>query len=293
MKLRDALSDRKFVVTSEIQAPIDEEPETLIQRLDQVRGRLDGITVPELDLEGVVGDTIKTCEILKKNRFETIYQTTTRDKPRPQLQKDLLSAHHAGVENLLVFTEDYRITGDSLQEMMFFHVDSGKLASVLDHLREGVGVDETALPGPAEFVVGAGVESRWGKDVPDLEKREMEEMARIGSGYFLTTPVFDLERFEKFMRQVGGFGIPVIAEVLILRTAGMARFLNRHVKSGLVPEHVIRKLAGSLDRQKASIELFTEIVSGLKDLCQGIHIITIGGEEKLRQYLDAARLKRL
>jgi 5,10-methylenetetrahydrofolate reductase len=293
LKLRDALSDRKFVVTSEIQAPIDEEPETLIQRLDQVRGRLDGITVPELDLEGVVGDTIKTCEILKKNRFETIYQTTTRDKPRPQLQKDLLSAHHAGVENLLVFTEDYRITGDSLQEMMFFHVDSGKLASVLDHLREGVGVDETALPGPAEFVVGAGVESRWGKDVPDLEKREMEEMARIGSGYFLTTPVFDLERFEKFMRQVGGFGIPVIAEVLILRTAGMARFLNRHVKSGLVPEHVIRKLAGSLDRQKASIELFTEIVSGLKDLCQGIHIITIGGEEKLRQYLDAARLKRL
>jgi methylenetetrahydrofolate reductase (NADPH) len=293
LKLRDALSDRKFVVTSEIQAPIDEEPETLIQRLDQVRGRLDGVTVPELDLEGVVGDTIKTCEILKKNRFETIYQTTTRDKPRPQLQKDLLSAHHAGVENLLVFTEDYRITGDSLQEMMFFHVDSGKLASVLDHLREGVGVDETALPGPAEFVVGAGVESRWGKDVPDLEKREMEEMARIGSGYFLTTPVFDLERFERFMRQVGGFGIPVIAEVLILRTAGMAQFLNRHVKSGLVPEHVIRKLAGSLDRQKASIELFTEIVSGLKDLCQGIHIITIGGEEKLRQYLDAARLKRL
>jgi len=293
MKLRDALSERKFVVTSEIQAPIDEDPQTLIQNLEQVRGRLDGVTVPELDLEGVVGDTIKTCEILRKNRFETIYQTTTRDKPRPQLQKDLLSAHQAGVENLLVFTEDYRITGDSLQEMMFFHVDSGKLASVLEHLREGVGVDEIALPGPAEFVVGAGVESRWGKDVPDLEKREMEQMARIGSGYFLTTPVFDLERFEKFMRQVGGFGIPVIAEVLILRTAGMARFLNRHVKSGLVPEHVIRKLAGSLDRQKASIELFTEIVSGLKDLCQGIHIITIGGEEKLRQYLDAARLKRL
>ena len=293
MKLRDALNERKFVVTSEIQAPIDEEPDALIQRLERVRGRLDGVTVPELDLEGVVGDTIKTCEILRKNRFESIYQTTTRDKPRPQLQKDLFSAHQAGVENLLVFTEDYRITGDSLQEMMFFHVDTGKLASVLEHLREGVGVDETPLPGSAEFVLGAGVESAWGKDVPDLEKREMEEMVKIGSGYFLTTPVFDLERFEKFMRQVGPFGMPVIAEVLILRTAGMARFLNRHVKSGIVPDHVIRKLAQSPDRKKASIELFAEIVSGLKDLCQGIHIITIGGEENLRQYLDAARLKRL
>lgn len=293
MKLRDALRERKFVVTSEIQAPIDEDPEALIHRLERVRGRLDGVTVPELDLEGVVGDTVKTCEILRKNRFESIYQTTTRNKPRPQLQKDLFSAHQAGVENLLVFTEDYRITGDSLQEMMFFHVDTGKLASVLDHLRDGVSVDETALPGPAEFVLGAGVESGCGKDVPDLEKREMEEMVKIGSGYFLSTPVFDLERFEKFMRQVGAFGVPVVAEVLILRTAGMGRFLNRHVKSGLVPEHVICKLAGSPDREKASIEVFTEIVSGLKDLCQGIHIITIGGEEKLRQYLDAARLKRL
>jgi 5,10-methylenetetrahydrofolate reductase len=293
MKLKQALSDGRFVVTSEVQAPMDEEPAALVKRLESVRGRVDGVTVPELELEGVVGDSIKTCRLLRENRFESIYQTTTRDKSRPRLQKDLLTAHEAGVENLLVFTEDYRITGDSLQEMMFFHVDSGKLASVLEHLREGVSVDGSDLGGKADFTMGAGVESGWGRNVPDLEKREMEEMVRVGSGYFLTTPVFDLDRFEKFMKEVGPFGVPVIAEVMILRTAGMARFLNRHLKSGLVPDPIIRKLAASVDRQKASIELFAEIVSGLKDLCQGIHIITVGGEEKLRLYLDAAKLKRL
>ncbi len=293
MKLKQALRERKFVVTSEVQAPLDEDPSALIQRLELVRGRIDGVTVPDLELEGVVGDTIRTCKLLRKSRFESIYQTTTRNKPRPQLQKDLMSAHEAGVENLLVFTEDYRITGDSLQEMMFFHVDSGKLASVLEHVREGVSVDGSDLPARAEFVLGAGIESKWGKNVPDLEKKELEEMARIGSSYFLTTPVFDLDRFERFMKEVDRFGIPVIAEVMILRTAGMARFLNRHVQSGLVPEHLIRKLSRSVQRQKASIEIFTDIVSGLKDLCQGIHIIPIGAEDKLRLYLDAARLKRL
>jgi methylenetetrahydrofolate reductase (NADPH) len=95
------------------------------------------------------------------------------------------------------------------------------------------------------------------------------------------------------MKQVDTFGIPVIAEVMILRTAGMAHFLNRHLKSGLVPDWVIRKLAKAPDKQKASIEVFTEIVAGLKDLCQGIHIITMGTEDRLRYYLDAARLKRL
>ncbi len=293
MKLKQALRDRKFVVTSEVQVPVDEDPASLVKRLELVRGRVDGVSVPEMELEGVVGDSIKTCRLLLENRFESIYQTTTRDKSRPRLQKDLLSAHEAGVENLLVFTEDYRITGDSLQEMMFFHVDSGKLASVLEHLRDGVSVDGGDLEGSAEFTMGAGVESNWGKNVPDMEKREMEEMIRVGSGYFLTTPVFDLDRFEKFMKQVGPLGVPVIAEVMILRTAGMGRFLNRHLKSGLVPERIIRKFAGSADRRKASIEVFTEIVSGLKDLCQGIHIITVGEEEKLRLYLDAAGLKRL
>jgi len=293
MKLKESLKEKKFVVTSEIQPPIDEDPKEIIKKLELVRGRVDGLTVPEFEIEGVITDTIKTCELLKENRFEAIYQTTLREKNRLQIQKDLLRAHETGVENILAFTEDYRITGDSLQEMMFFHVDSGKLSSVLEHIREGHTVDGKDLPFKAEFIFGSGIESKWGKNVPELEMKEMEEMTKIGTGYFLTTPVFDVGLFEKFMKQVNTFGVPVIAEVMILRTAGVAQFLNRHFKSGLVPNWMIRKLAKAPDRQKASIEIFAEIVSGLKDLCQGVHIITMGAEEKLRHYLDAAKLKKL
>jgi methylenetetrahydrofolate reductase (NADPH) len=293
MKLKESLKEKRFVVTSEIQPPIDEEPREIIKKLESVRGRVDGLTVPELEIEGVVTDTIKTCELLHQNRFEAIYQTTLREKNRLQIQKDLLRAHSTGVENILAFTEDYRITGDSLQEIMFFHVDSGKLISVLDHIREGHTVDGKELPLKAEFIVGSGIESKWGKNVPDLEMKEMEEMTRIGTGYFLTTPVFDVGLFEKFMKHANTFGVPVIAEVMILRTAGVAQFLNRHFQSGLVPDWIIKKLARAPDRPKASIEIFSEIVSGLKDICQGIHIITMGAEDKLRHYLDAAKLKKL
>lgn len=293
MTLKKSLKDKRFVVTSEVQPPIDEDPKEIIKKLELVRGRVDGLTVPEFEIEGVITDTIKTCELLKENRFEAIYQTTLREKDRLQIQKDLIRAHETGVENILAFTEDYRITGDSLQEMMFFHVDSGKLSSVLEHIREGHTVDGKDLPFKAEFIFGSGIESKWGKNVPELEMKEMEEMTKIGTGYFLTTPVFDVGLFEKFMKQVNTFGVPVIAEVMILRTAGVAQFLNRHVKSGLVPDWMIRKLAKAPNRQKASIEIFAEIVSGLKDLCQGIHIITMGAEEKLRHYLDAAKLKKL
>jgi 5,10-methylenetetrahydrofolate reductase len=291
MKLKTALKKKKFVVTSEVQAPVDQEPQELVRSLSQVRGRVDGVSLSEVEFEGIVGDTIKTCELLNQSLLEPIYQTTTRDKNRLQLQNDLIDAHDAGIDNLLVFTEDYRLTGDSLQEMMFFHVDAGKLDSVLEHIRQGETVEGDSLKSKADFLLGSGVESSWGKNVPDLEMKEMEKMTKIGTGYFLTTPVFDVDQFSRFLKQAQTFGVPVIAEVMILRTAGMARFLNRHLRSGLVPEWIIQKLARAPDKQKASVEIFSDIVTGLKDLCQGVHIITIGGEEKLKLYLDAAKLK--
>ena len=292
MKLKEALDKKRFVVTSEIQAPLgDDDPEALIENLKKVRGRVDGVSVSETELEGVVGDNIKTCDLLKQNRFNAIYQTTTRDKNRFQLQKDLTQAHDTGVENLLVFTEDYRISGDSLQESMFFHVDSGKIASVLDHLKEGRTIDGKDLNKKVEFTLGSGVEAPWGKNVSKQGMEEMEDMMNVGTGYFLTTPIFDVDHFAKFMKQVNTFNVPVIAEVMILRTAGMGKFLNRHFKSGLVPDWVIQKLLKAPDKTKASIELFAETVNSLKDICQGVHIITIGGEDKLGDYLSAAKLR--
>jgi 5,10-methylenetetrahydrofolate reductase len=292
MNLKESLEKKRFVVTSEVQAPLgDDEPEALVQSLSKVRGRVDGVSVSDVELEGVVGDSIQTCDLLLKNRFNAIYQTTTRDKNRYQLQKDLTSAHEVGVNNLLVFTEDYRISGDSLQETMFFHVDSGKLGSVLDHLRQGVTIEGNDIGKKLEFTLGSGVETPWGKQMPKRGMEELEDMLNVGAGYFLTTPIFDVDQFEKFMKQVAPFRVPVIAEVMILRTAGMGKFLNRHFKSGLVPEWVIQKLLNAPDRTKASIELFADTVKSLKDICQGVHIITIGGEDKLAQYLNAAKLR--
>jgi 5,10-methylenetetrahydrofolate reductase len=292
MKLKEALYNKKFIVTSEIQTPLwDVQPQDLVDCLQRVRGRMDGVAVSEVELEGVVGDTIQTCELLSRNNFNAIYQTTTRDKNRIQLQKDLTTAHSAGVENLLVFTEDYRITGDTLQETMFFHVDSGKLNSVLSSIRQGRTVEGDDLDMPVDFTLGSGVESLWGKSVPKKGMQEMETMKLMGAGYFLTNPIFDLDQFSKFMRQVNTFDVPVIAEVLLLRNAAMARFINRHFRSGLVPDWVVEKLDKAPDKKQASIELFADLVKGLKQTCHGVHIITLGGEDKLQAYLDAAQLR--
>jgi len=288
--LEETLKKKRFVVTSEIQPPIGTGVQELVRNVERIRGRVDALTVPELKIEGLVTDTMGTCRALRDQKFEPILQTTCRDKSRVDLQEHLLRASESGIENILTFTEDYRVTGDSLQEIMFFHVDSGKLFSVVESFREGHDISGKAIPTPTRFCVGSGIDCSWGKKVPDLALKEMEELAGLGSQYFLTTPVFDLDSFQQFMKRVGPIRMPVIAEVILVRSAEMGLFLNKHVKAGLVPNHIIEKLAKAPDKEKASMEIVSDLVKGLKEVCQGVHFIPIGAEDRISRYLDALKL---
>ena len=73
----------------------------------------------------------------------------------------------------------------------------------------------------------------------------------------------------------------------------MGMFLNKHVRSGIVPYHIIEKLAKAPDKEKASIEIVSDLVKGLRDICQGVHLIPIGAEDRISKYLEAAKLSSL
>ena len=169
MKLEESLEKKRFVVTAEIQPPIETDVRDLIRSVDRIRGKVDALTVPDLKIEGLVADTMGTCRILMEQKFEPILQTTCREKSRLDIQEHLLKVLESGIENILTFTEDYRITGDSLQEIMYFHVDSGKLFSVINSLREGHDISGKEIPFKPKFCIGSGVDSSWGKKVPDME----------------------------------------------------------------------------------------------------------------------------
>jgi len=290
MKLEESLKKKRFVVTSEIQPPIETDVQDLIRSVDRIRGKVDALTVPDLKIEGLVADTMGTCRILKEQKFEPILQTTCREKSRLDIQEHLLKVLESGIENILTFTEDYRITGDSLQEIMYFHVDSGKLFSVINSLREGHDISGKEIPFKPKFCIGSGVDSSWGKKVPDMELSEMEALANLGTQYFLTTPVFDLDSFHQFMNRVGPIHVPVIAEVILVRSAGMGLFLNKYVRPGLVPNHILEKLAKAPDKERTSIEIIRDLVKGLKEVCQGVHFIPVGSVDRLSKYLDAVEI---
>ena len=292
MSFTDKLEKNPFVVTIEIQPTVDEEMHKLLMDIDGIRGRVDCLTIPEFKKPPEAIDSLSMGQAFKEKKYDTIYQTTTRGKHRPNLEADLLKAHQMGIDNVLVFNEDYMLSGTSREEKMFFHVDSAKLFSVMDSLKDGRDLKGQDIGKPVSFCLGAGADASQGKRTPDQELREMEKMITHGTRFFLTPPVFDLDEFKDFMRKVEPFGVPILAGVMLLRTGEMARFVSKHMKIK-IPDRITDKLTRSPNKLKASIEIFSEQVKGLRDLCQGIHIIPVGWYAKVPKFLDAAKLGTL
>ena len=99
MKLEESIKRKKFVVTAEVQPPIEVDVKELSQSVGQIRGKIDALTVPDLKIEGLVTDTMGTCRILKEQKFEPILQTTCREKSRLDIQEQLLKISEAGIDN--------------------------------------------------------------------------------------------------------------------------------------------------------------------------------------------------
>jgi 5,10-methylenetetrahydrofolate reductase len=92
------------------------------------------------------------------------------------------------------------------------------------------------------------------------------------------------------MKRVEGFNIPILAGIIPLKSAGMARFMNKNVAGVFVPEELINRLATAEDKAQTGIGIAANLIKQLKDICHGVHIMAIGWEKKVPEIIEAARL---
>jgi 5,10-methylenetetrahydrofolate reductase len=82
----------------------------------------------------------------------------------------------------------------------------------------------------------------------------------------------------------------VLAGVIPLKSAGMAKYMNRNVAGIFVPDHLIEEMSKSEDKEATGLNMAAKLINDLKDLCQGVHIMAIGCEEKVPEILRLAGL---
>jgi 5,10-methylenetetrahydrofolate reductase len=288
MKLSDAFESGKFVITSEVGPPKGVDIAAMIEDAELLRGRVDALNVTDQQSSVMRLGSLATCKLIKDKGMEPVFQITCRDRNRIALQSDLLSAHVFGIENVLCLTGDYVSLGDHPQAKPVFDLDSVGLLRAAAELQEGRDLAGNELKGKPDFCVGAVVPP--GADPLEPQIIKMEKKVKAGAQFFQTQAVYEPEKFEQFMAQVKHLNVPVMIGIVLLKSGGMARFMNKNVAGVHVPDALIDEMGKAEDRVKKSIEIAARLIKEMKSMCQGVHIMAIGWEKRVPAVLDAAGL---
>jgi 5,10-methylenetetrahydrofolate reductase len=288
MSFCDKVRSGKFIVTSEIGPPKGTDVKEMLDDAELIKGRVDAINVTDLQSSVMRAGSLAVCHLLKARGIEPIYQLTCRDRNRLALQSDLLSASILGIENVLILTGDYPTLGDHPEAKPVFDLGSIQLLEAAKVLQSGKDMKGNPLKGTPHFCVGAVVNP--GADPLEPEIIKMEKKVDAGAQFFQTQAIYDIEQFKKFKDSAKNIKVPILAGIVLLKSAGMARFMNKNVAGVFVPDNLIKEMEGAADKAAKSIEIAARLISQLKPLCRGIHIMPIGWDKKVPAVLDAAGL---
>jgi 5,10-methylenetetrahydrofolate reductase len=286
MSFKEQLESGKFVVVAELQPPKGNNLSELYEYAELLKGRVDAINVPDLQNSIMRLGSLSVCTLLKARGLEAIYNLSCSDRNRLALQSELLNASALGLKNILILQGDPPSIGDHFEARAVFDLDVMGLLSATKRLQEGYDLVGNDLQGKPQFCVGTLVNAAAKGHVLDLEVMDMEKKIRLGVEFFFTHSIYDGSLFEPFIKKVAHFKVPIIAGITLLKSVGMARYVNKHVEGASIPESTIDQLMKASDKQKASIEIAGGLIKALKPLCQGVQIIPIGWEKQVPALLD-------
>jgi len=290
MGFREKVEAGKFVITGEIGPPKGVDVDFVFEDARLIKDRVDAVNVTDLQSSVMRIGSLAICHLLKDIEIDPIYQLTCRDRNRLALQSDLLSAYVLGIRNVLSLTGDHPLVGDHPDAKPVFDLDAVTLLQTIEKLNSGVDLVGNELKGKPDFFAGAVVNP--GADPIEPEIIKMEKKIEAGAKFFQTQPVYEVEKFAEFMKSVKHLKVPVIAGIVLLKSAGMAKYMNENVPGVFVPQGLIdeMKAVGKEDRPKKSIEIAANIIKDLKSLAGGIHVMPLGWDKYVPAVLDAGGL---
>jgi methylenetetrahydrofolate reductase (NADPH) len=289
--LKTAFESGKFVITAEA-GPLKGTDISEIEAVAKaLKGKVDAINVTDQQSSVMRLGSLATSYLLKQWDVEPIYQLTCRDRNRIALQSDLLSAAVLGIQNCVALTGDLPSSGDHPEAKPVYDLDSVQLLMVMKSLNAGKDMNGNELKGKTDFFYGAVVNPGADTEASyELQILKMEKKVAAGAQFFQTQAVYDPRVFEKFIRRVEQFKVPVLAGVIPLKSAAMAKFMNKNVAGINVPQSSIDRISKAEDKTRTGIDMCAELINQLKGMAQGVHIMAIGWEKKVPDILSAAKL---
>jgi 5,10-methylenetetrahydrofolate reductase len=287
MSLREKLASGEFVVLAEMEPPKGVDVSAMVAHATRVKNRVDAFVVPEMSNAVMRMSSLGGCMVLAGKGLETVLQMCCRDRNRLALQADLLAAHALGITNIMAVTGDDPSFGDHHRTRGVYDIDLLELLEGIQKLEDGRDMAGIELKGAPSFCVGSTVNAGASGGMLDLELQQLDKKIAVGAEFFMTPPIFDLQTLARFTKRLGDRPCRIIPTVLLLKSAGMASYIDRHLDNVHVPSDLIRRIQKAGDKVRECVQIARELVIGLRDAGYGGALIaTIGWEDKLPNIVE-------
>ncbi len=302
--LEKALEGGKFGVTVEMAPPKGYDFTEQMEAAELLKGKVHGVNVTDMQSACLKASSLGLCIKLKQAGLDPIIQVTGRDRSRMGILGDMLSAAAFGIDTMLALTGDHPTVGDCKQSKPVYDLDS---VGILHMLTAMEATDKDCGGNPIEggapaFYKGAVVTPVY--DPLPLQINKLRQKVEAGAQYIQTQGVFDLESLKRFMDEVDKANIHthIMAGIIPLKAAGMAKYMNENVPGIAVPQDMIDRLAAAAAEGKEKgvkglptqlgIEMAAEMIAKIKEegICDGVHIMAIGAEKNVPKILEKSGL---
>ena len=296
-KLESKLRDGKFVVTAEAGPPRGARPEVIRGKAKLLKDCVDACNVTDNQTSMVRMSSLAACKLLLEEGVEPVMQMVCRDRNRIAAQSDLLGAASLGIHNVLCLSGDHQTFGDHPQAKNVYDIDSVQLLSIGRRMRdEGKFQSGEAVDGKPQLFLGAAANpfaDPFQIRVPRLAKK-----VKAGAQFVQTQCVFNLDKFEEWMRGVRDRGlheqVHILAGITPIKSLPMAKYMATKVAGMDIPGAVIERVKGveKKKRKQEGVRIAVESVQRLKGVegVRGVHIMAIEWEEAVPEIVRGAGL---
>ena len=286
MALENLLNGEQFLLIAELEPPKGVDTAEFEKNAEALRGRVQAVLVPEMSGAIMRMGSLGASHLIKQKGIETIVCMNCRDRNRLALQADMLSAFALGLENMVIVEGDQISGGDHMDAQAVNDLDLISAVEASRKLQKGVDLGGNELAGMPRFNVGSQVNAGLTGSALEVEVMGMEKKIKAGAQYFFTPTMYDLKAIEDFMKKVAPFKIPILPQVTVLNSVGMARFMCRHMDGVLIPDEILDRLGKAPDKAKEGIAIAADTVRALRDITRGVLLVAIGGQERLAAVLE-------
>lgn len=267
---------QRFIRVAEINPPRGTDATKAIHGAKILKeAGFDAVNIPDGPRASARMSPLALAQLIKMHLdMQVILHYCCRDRNILGMQSDLLGLSALGVRNLLIVTGDPPKLGDYPDATAVFDVDSIGLTSIVRGLNHGYDLTGKSIGKPTSFLIAVGANP--GSLKYDEELRRLREKIDNGAELILTQPIFDSDRFERFLESIEPFRRPVLMGLLPLASYRNAEFLHNEVPGMTVPEEIRERLKAAGSKQEAQrigIEVSRDILKRFQKDIEGVYIM--------------------